>query len=54
MEAEALHYAIRNASGEKRDINPTSGKYALMVETWKRLPLPVANVIGPWISRGLG
>jgi hypothetical protein len=25
-----------------------------MVRTWQRLPLPVANMVGPWISRGRG
>jgi hypothetical protein len=42
------------SSGPARDINPLDPKYAAMVRTWKRLPLPVANLVGPWISRGLG
>lgn len=40
--------------GEAREINPLSPKYARMVRTWQRLPLPIANLVGPWISRGLG
>ncbi len=35
-------------------INPLNPKYALMIATWKRLPLFVANRIGPFLSRGLG
>jgi FemAB-related protein (PEP-CTERM system-associated) len=46
-------YAKRS-SGPVREVNPLNPRYALMVRTWKRLPLPVANVVGPWIARGLG
>jgi FemAB-related protein (PEP-CTERM system-associated) len=42
------------SEGAKREVNPLNPKYALMVRTWKRLPLPIANLVGPWISRGLG
>jgi len=44
----------RRSEGGSREINPLNPKYALMVRTWQRLPLPVANTLGPWISRGLG
>ena len=46
-------YAKRS-SGPAREVNPLNPKYALMVRTWKRLPLWAANTAGPWISRGLG
>jgi hypothetical protein len=36
------------------DINPTNPKYRLLVNTWSRLPLPVANFIGPFLARSLG
>lgn len=36
------------------DINPLNPRYQLFIKLWKRLPLPVANVIGPVISRNLG
>jgi FemAB-related protein (PEP-CTERM system-associated) len=48
-----LAYAKRS-DGEGRVVNPLDPKYAFMVRTWKRLPLPVANAVGPWIARGLG
>ena len=44
----------RRSVGPAREVNPLNPKYALMVRTWQRLPLPVANRLGPWISRGLG
>lgn len=48
-----LRYA-KWSSGPAREVNPLNPKYALMVRTWKKLPLPIANMVGPWISRGLG
>lgn len=52
---EPLRYAVWSADpAAARNVNPTSGKYALMVDTWKKLPLPIANLLGPWIARGLG
>jgi len=36
------------------DVNPLNPKYRLMIETWKRLPLPVANLIGPMVVKNLG
>ncbi|WP_419807278.1 FemAB family XrtA/PEP-CTERM system-associated protein [Sphingomonas sp.] len=44
----------RRSDGPPRTVNPLDPKYALMVRTWRRLPLPVANALGPWLSRGLG
>jgi FemAB-related protein (PEP-CTERM system-associated) len=36
------------------DLNPLNPKYRLMVNTWAKLPLPVANAIGPLLARSLG
>jgi len=50
-----LMYVKRVAPGEEpREINPLNPRYRLKVEAWKKLPLWVANRIGPHISRGLG
>jgi len=38
---------------EVPEINPLNPKYALMVAAWKRLPLAVANFMGPHIAREL-
>ena len=55
FDAQPLSYAKKAMDGSAaRDINPTSAKYTLMVDLWKRLPLPVANIIGPYLARGLG
>ena len=36
------------------DHNPLNPKYALFIKAWKRLPLPVANLVGPHVVRGVG
>ncbi len=36
------------------NVSPLNPKYRLFVAAWKRLPLPVANLIGPAIARNLG
>lgn len=55
FEGEPLVYATRAAPGcEPRDINPLSPQYQRKVELWKKLPLALANRIGPLIARGLG
>ncbi len=55
FEPEPLSYASWTASGaEARDADPTSAKHALQIALWQRLPLGLANRIGPLIARGLG
>ena len=34
--------------------NPSNAKYKLMIETWRRLPLGLANWLGPFVVRNLG
>jgi FemAB-related protein (PEP-CTERM system-associated) len=55
FEGEPLSYAkLALDGGEVRDINPMSPKYRLQVALWQKLPLSVANRIGPMIAKGLG
>lgn len=55
FEPEPLAYSVRHADGgTARDVNPASAKYEAIVRLWQKLPLPLANLVGPWISRGLG
>ncbi len=55
FEGRPLAYHVRTADGAApRSVNPLDPKYARKIALWKRLPLPVANLIGPLISRGLG
>jgi FemAB-related protein (PEP-CTERM system-associated) len=55
FEPQPLHYCHRLAPGAALpEHNPLNPKYRLMIAAWKRLPLPVANAIGPHIVRGIG
>jgi FemAB-related protein (PEP-CTERM system-associated) len=52
---EPLTYATWTAPGAPiRDANPNSTGNAALAGLWRRLPLPIANRVGPWIARGLG
>ncbi|MXP25334.1 FemAB family PEP-CTERM system-associated protein [Altererythrobacter indicus] len=55
FEPQPLAYASWTAPGEsKRDADPTSASHAAQIALWKKLPLPIANRLGPWIAKGLG
>jgi FemAB-related protein (PEP-CTERM system-associated) len=55
FEAAPLHYEFKLADGGSiPDINPLNPKYKAMVAIWQRLPLPLANIMGPFVSRALG
>lgn len=55
FEPEPLTYHSWSAPGvEARNIDPTDEGYSAKIALWKRLPLPIANRLGPWIARGLG
>ncbi len=49
----AHHFRLIKAH-ETPNLNPTNPRFSLMIEAWRRLPLPVANAISPFISRSLG
>jgi FemAB-related protein (PEP-CTERM system-associated) len=55
FEPEPLSYEYRLY---KRDAvpqnNPLNPKYRLLTAAWRRLPLPIANTLGPYIVRNLG
>jgi hypothetical protein len=55
FEPTPLHYRFKLRPGAAiPDHNPMNPKYRLFIEAWKRLPVPVANMIGPHIVRGIG
>jgi FemAB-related protein (PEP-CTERM system-associated) len=55
FEPTPLHYEYRLY---RRDAvpqnNPANAKFKLMIEAWRRLPLGVANWLGPYVVRSLG
>ena len=55
FEPEILRYFTRSPEGVvPRKVNPLDPKYSLQVRAWSRMPLGLANRLGPWIARGLG
>ena len=55
FEPKPLHYEYclykRDAVPQN---NPSNAKYQLMIKTWRRLPIGVANWLGPMVVRNLG
>ena len=55
FEPQPLSYASWTAPGhEVRDADPTSQRHQSRIALWKKLPLPMANALGPLVARGLG
>lgn len=55
FKAQALPYEYYLVKSDAvPDLNPLNPKYRLLVNTWGKLPLPVANFIGPFLARSLG
>jgi len=51
FEPAPLHYQYHLVKQRSLpDRNPNNPKYELAVNTWKRLPLPLANMLGPYVS----
>jgi FemAB-related protein (PEP-CTERM system-associated) len=52
---EPLHYEYLLVKAKSvPEVNPLNPRYRLMIAAWRRLPLPVSKLIGPWIARSLG
>ena len=55
FEPKPLHYEfclyMRDSIPQN---NPNNAKYKLMISTWRRMPLALANWLGPFIVRNLG
>lgn len=55
FEPQPLAYSSWTAPGASpRDADPNSPRHAARIAVWKRLPLGLANRLGPLIARGLG
>ena len=53
--AQPLPYEYRlYQSTELPDNNPLNPKYQLFIKMWKKMPLALANILGPHIVRNLG
>jgi FemAB-related protein (PEP-CTERM system-associated) len=55
FEPEPLTYATWTQPGTAaREADPTSSKLSAQIKVWQRLPLGLANRLGPLIARGIG
>jgi FemAB-related protein (PEP-CTERM system-associated) len=55
FEPRALSYEYRLFKrGDVPQNNPLNPKYRGVIAVWRRLPLPIANLLGPPIARQLG
>ncbi|WP_373889644.1 FemAB family XrtA/PEP-CTERM system-associated protein [Massilia sp. MB5] len=53
--AQPLPYEYQlYASSELPDVNPLNPKYQLFIKLWRRMPLALANALGPHIVKDLG
>lgn len=54
FEPEQLDYRCHLVRAkEMPNVSPVNPKYELMIRAWKKLPLPVANWLGPKLVRGI-
>lgn len=51
--AIANEFRMRDG-GPIPEVNPTNPKYARVIALWQKLPLPVANLLGPHVIRHIG
>lgn len=55
FEPAPLHYEYLLVKGKRvPEHNPLNPKYRRLIKLWQRLPLPLANLIGPHIVKGIG
>ena len=55
FEPQPLHYEYRLVRGKSLpELNPLNPKYQLVIKLWRRMPLALANRIGPPIAKSLG
>jgi FemAB-related protein (PEP-CTERM system-associated) len=55
FEPQPLQYEYRLVKETRvPEVNPLNPKYRLAIKLWQRLPLSLANFIGPFLARNLG
>ncbi len=55
FEPTPLHYEYRLYKRETvPQNNPSNAKYKLFIEAWRRMPIGLANRLGPLVVRSLG
>ncbi len=50
-EPRPLHWYYKLNNSEAPDVSPSNSKFEIMVKCWQKLPLPLANALGPTLTR---
>lgn len=55
FEPQPLHYQYYLVKSDSiPSLNPSNPRYRLLIDAWKRLPLPIAALVGPPLAKRLG
>lgn len=55
FEPEPLHYQYFLVKSDSMpNLNPSNPRYRMLIDAWKRLPLPIAAALGPPLAKRLG
>lgn len=55
FEEKPLFYEFELVNAkEMPDINPLNPKYRFFIAAWKKLPLKLSQIVGPWLAKDLG
>ncbi len=55
FEPTPLHYEYHLVQADEiPNLSPTNPKYSTLINVWQRLPLWIANRLGPWVAGSLG
>jgi hypothetical protein len=55
MEPQPLHYLFYMVKAtELPDLSPNNPKFKFFISMWKKLPVAVSRLIGPFLSKYLG
>ncbi|MEN7342874.1 MAG: FemAB family XrtA/PEP-CTERM system-associated protein [Pseudomonadota bacterium] len=55
FEPTEMHYQVKLINArEVPEKDPNSAKYKHLVNVWKKLPLPIAGAVGPYLAKRLG
>ena len=47
------HWQYYLRAGDINDMRPENPRYQRLIRIWKRLPLGLTRLMGPWIVRGI-
>jgi FemAB-related protein (PEP-CTERM system-associated) len=52
-EPEPAVWQTYRRGGQAAELRPENSKYQRLIRIWQKLPVPIANCLGPWVVRGI-